>query len=323
MSVELELLTAPAFGGPSVGVAADTYLDGIANANTRRAYTAAITAVAELLGRARPLAGCGDEEIGEALEDRWRSCAAATWNARRGAVAAWLTWCRRHGYTAPAVPAWCRRCAVGDTHTPVRSAAAIDRLIARRDIGLREKTLWRALYETAARAGELLALNVEDLDLTARRAPVRGKGAPPLRRGEATGGPEWVYWDAGTARLLARLLRGRTAGPVFLTVRRPAVGKRVDARDLDPVTGCARLSYGRARQLLDAATADHGPGTGWDLHELRHSALTHLGEADVSLPLLMAKSRHRDLRQVRRYVRPGPTALAQVTALLGPDDHAR
>ena len=36
--------------------------------------------------------------------------------------------------------------------------------------------------------------------------------------------------------------------------------------------------------------------TGWTLHQSRHSALTHLAENDVQLPLLMAKSRHRSLR---------------------------
>ncbi len=30
---------------------------------------------------------------------------------------------------------------------------------------------------------------------------------------------ETVYWDAGTARLLPRLLKGRTRGPVFVTHR--------------------------------------------------------------------------------------------------------
>ncbi|WP_231387064.1 hypothetical protein [Nocardia sp. BMG111209] len=40
-------------------------------------------------------------------------------------------------------------------------------------------------------------------------------------------------------------------------------------------------------------TAVDGPGTGWDLHELRHSGLTHLGESGASLLELMAKSRHR------------------------------
>ncbi|WP_282780677.1 tetratricopeptide repeat protein [Nocardia sp. CC201C] len=32
---------------------------------------------------------------------------------------------------------------------------------------------------------------------------------------------EIVYWDAGTARLLPRLIKGRTRGPVFVTHRRP------------------------------------------------------------------------------------------------------
>ncbi len=54
--------------------------------------------------------------------------------------------------------------------------AAVERLLTRCDIPLREKTLWRMLYETAARASEVLALNIEDLDLDARRAPIRSKG---------------------------------------------------------------------------------------------------------------------------------------------------
>ena len=53
------------------------------------------------------------------------------------------------------------------------------------------------LYETAARASEVLALNVEDLDLEQRRAAIRSKG----------GDTEFVYWDTGTAHLLPRLLR--------------------------------------------------------------------------------------------------------------------
>nr|SBO96688.1 Mobile element protein [Nonomuraea gerenzanensis] len=61
----------------------------------------------------------------------------------------------------------------------------------------RSARLCRMLYETAARAAEILAPNVEDLDLEHRRAPVRSKG----------GSTEWVYWDSGTAHLLPRLIR--------------------------------------------------------------------------------------------------------------------
>jgi hypothetical protein len=134
---------------------------------------------------------------------------------------------------------------------------------------------------------------------------------------------ETVYWDAGTARLLPRLLKGRTRGPVFVTHRRPGPGKVVSARDVCPDTGLARLSYGQARALLDEHTAVRGPGTGWDLHEYRHSGLTHLGEAGASLLMLMAKSRHKRTENIRRYFKPTPEAIAELTSLLAPGDGRR
>ncbi len=57
-------------------------------------------------------------------------------------------------------------------------------------------------YETTARSAELLALDVEDLDLPDRRAKVRRKG----------GAVDWIIWQTGTARLLPRLLKGRKSG---------------------------------------------------------------------------------------------------------------
>jgi integrase len=35
----------------------------------------------------------------------------------------------------------------------------------RDDVALRERVFWRMLYETAARAVEIMSLNIEDLDL--------------------------------------------------------------------------------------------------------------------------------------------------------------
>ena len=157
------------------------------------------------------------------------------------------------------------------------------------------------LYETAARASEVLALNIDDLDLDARRAPVRSKG----------GDTEWTCWGSGTAYLLPRLIRGRQAGPVFLSERRPGPACRPAAKDLCPVTGRARLGYDRARILFTRHT-------GWQLHQLRHSAATHLGEQGIPLQLIMAKTRHRNPRTAMRYVRPGAEAVAEITALLEP-----
>lgn len=70
--------------------------------------------------------------------------------------------------------------------------------------------------ETAARASEVLSLDVGDVDLENRRAVVRSKG----------GDLELLHFQTGSARLLPRLLVGRTSGPVFLTDRRPAPGRR-------------------------------------------------------------------------------------------------
>jgi integrase len=58
--------------------------------------------------------------------------------------------------------------------------------------------------------------------------------------------------------------------------------------------------------------------TGWQLHQLRHSAAAHLGEQGIPLQLIMAKTRHRNLRTAMRYVRPGAEAVAEITALLEP-----
>ncbi len=53
---------------------------------------------------------------------------------------------------------------------------------------------------------------------------------------------------------------------------------------------------------------------GWTLHQLRHSSLTHLAEAGASAVMLQAKSRHRDLRTLSVYAKPGVEAVARLTA---------
>ena len=117
--------------------------------------------------------------------------------------------------------------------------------------------------------------------------------------------------SSGTAHLLPRLIRGRQAGPVFGSGRRPGPARRPATQDLCPATGRARLGYDRARILFTRYT-------GWQLHQLRHSAATHLGEQGIPLQLIMAKTRHRNPRTAMRYVRPGAEAVAEITGLLEP-----
>jgi len=86
----------------TVRAAADSFLDSIRSANTRRAYTTAVDKTTAAIGDPRLLADVADDEIGETLETLWGSSAVNSWNARRAAVASWLAWCREHSHTAPA-----------------------------------------------------------------------------------------------------------------------------------------------------------------------------------------------------------------------------
>ncbi|MGV9935656.1 hypothetical protein [Streptomyces olivaceoviridis] len=44
------------------------------------------------------------------------------------------------------------------------------------DVRLREKTFWKLLYESAARADEVLCLNVQDLYPQGMRSKITAKG---------------------------------------------------------------------------------------------------------------------------------------------------
>lgn len=54
--------------------------------------------------------------------------------------------------------------------------ADIEALLTCPSLPLRKRTLWRMLYETAARAQKSLSLDADELDLRNRRATVRRKG---------------------------------------------------------------------------------------------------------------------------------------------------
>jgi integrase len=177
-----------------------------ANPNTRRGYTGVLDRLLAGLGASRPLAEVSGEELAGQLGQLWGHCAPATWNRNRGVVTAWLSWCAASRLPAPVLPASAERRREHLDATRAVPRPAIDRALSRRDLPLREKTLWRMLYETAARASEVLALNIENLenlDLDARRAPIRSKG----------GDTEWICWGSGTAHLLPRLIRGAIAMP--------------------------------------------------------------------------------------------------------------
>jgi hypothetical protein len=140
---------------------------------------------AEQVGPGRKLADVDDTEIGDALTELWGKAKPATWNRNRAAVGSWLTWCAdKQHWAGPALPGSAERQREHNDYTKAVSRSRIDRLCRRRDVPLREKTLWRMLYEAASRASAVLALNVEDLDLPNKQAKITAKGGDTM----------WITW---------------------------------------------------------------------------------------------------------------------------------
>jgi len=291
----------------TLGAAVDAFLAQPRPATTVRTYTRTLERLAGELGRDRPLADVTDEDLDGAVSRLWGGLAPRTWNRHLATVGSFLAWCRRHGWPAGHLQLRADRRAAPDDDTRAIPLPELERLWARTDIPLRERALWRLLYDSAARAEEALGLDIGDLDLANRQARARTKG----------GHVRPLHFQTAAARLLARLTAGRQSGPVFLTARRAAAHRVMAAADLDPASGRARLSYEMAGQLFKRYSG------GKTLHQLRHSRLTHLGEANVSAPLLMAISGHKRLATLQRYVQPSQAAVAALMDASDPDRRGR
>jgi site-specific recombinase XerD len=288
-----------------VGTAIARYLatlDHPETAGTRRVYASTLRQLAAHLGPDGSVTALEDPDVADGVTEwftgRWGQRAPATFNRNLDAVRSAIGYWREQDWitTDPTRPL--RRRGRAPDRTRALPRADIEQLLTRDDLPIRERTLWRMLYETAARAGEVLALDVPDLDLHNRRAKVRRKGSAI----------DVIVWQTTTARLLPRLLAGRTSGPVFCTDRRARLP--LASVDVDPATGRARLSYRRAAELLEQATTIAADGP-WALHQLRHSALTHAAEDGANTSALLSYSGHTSIASLARYARVSPDALAR------------
>jgi integrase/recombinase XerD len=318
-----------AYPAPTFSQAAETFLiahitPGAWSTGTAVKYRQTLTILAARLAELAPTTAANVAELGtaagaralaEAFTGAFGALAPATRARHLSTVRSALAWWRGCGWLAgdPAAD-WVRpKVPVDVTRALTRDQVAA---LWRLDVPLRDKTLWRVLYETAARAEEILGLDVEDLELPGKRARVISKG----------GMTEWVHWQTGAALLLPRLLGGRRRGPVFLASRKPV--RAVATADRCPITGQARLSYRRAAELFEQSTrrlahpeaisAELVSLRGWNLHQLRHSMLTHEAENGTNTPTLLARSRHASVRSLERYARPGPEAMARHVAATDP-----
>lgn len=287
----------------AIGTYITVGLAGAKHTGTRRVYGKVLDRLATRFGGDTPVAALDPDEVAEWFISQWGQRAPSTWNVSldviRGAGKYWQEqgWISADPGAGPA--ARLRRQKLPPPEARALPRIDIIRLLSNQKYPLRERLLWRMLYETAARSAEVLRLNVEDLDMPNRCARVRRKG----------GAVDTIVWQTETARLLPRYLKGRTSGPLFVTERAHRV--ELAGADLDEHSR-ARLSYERAYQLFKAAT------NGATLHQLRHSAATHAAEDGASLAMIKAKTGHQSLTSLGRYAQVSAEALGRYQAETDP-----
>lgn len=145
----------------------------------------------------------------------------------------------------------------------------------------RNKLILELLYATAVRVGELVSLDIHDIDLDRRTLRVIGKGnkerTVPFGQPAMHAVDDWL-------RRSRPALRTEDSGQALLLGRR---GKRIDARQARQVVSDALEALGD--------TAARGP------HALRHSAATHLLDRGADLRAVQEILGHSSLATTQLY----------------------
>jgi site-specific recombinase XerD len=195
----------PLAAAVTLGEAADQFLARRdLDADTLR-YGQMLRRLRRELGDTVPLAQLTADQIAAVFTASWDEAAPRTWNRHRSALRSFTTWAAGRGQVTTDVTALIERRPEKRDRTRAIDRHTVDALLTDPNVPLRDKTLRRLANESTARADEVLALNIEDLDLANKRGQITGKG----------GDTRWIHWQSSTARLSPRLIGGRTSGPLF------------------------------------------------------------------------------------------------------------
>ena len=277
------------FGAAVDGFERHLALERNLSAHSVRAYR---TDVVGLLDHAARMGGKDLDRLDVQVLRSWlarqRSTGAArTTLARRAAAARTFTaWAHRAGLLAADPGAQLASPRPHRTLPPVLRQDQAAALVERPDpddgpLGLRDRLVLELLYATGIRVGELVGLDVDDVDRHRRVVRVLGKG--DKERSVPFGAPAERALDAWLRRGRPSLA-GAGSGPALVL---GAKGRRVDPRTV------RRIVHEHLAGLPDAP--DLGP------HGLRHSAATHLLEGGADLRAVQEILGHASLSTTQIY----------------------
>src|SRR6266700_4647043 len=141
---------AAAAGDVTLGQAAEAYLatlGGAEQASTRRTYGRILRRVAAEFGPETAPGEIDAERFAEWFGSQWAGRAPSTWNVSLDAVRSAAAYWQRQGWLAADFPRQLERRKPRPDRSRALSRAEVEQLLTREDIGLRERTLWRMLYE--------------------------------------------------------------------------------------------------------------------------------------------------------------------------------
>jgi integrase/recombinase XerC len=158
-------------------------------------------------------------------------------------------------------------------------------------LGSRDLAILELLYATGVRVGELVALDLDDLDRSRQVARVLGKGRK--ERTVPYGRPAALALDTWLANGRPRLVAPGAGAALFLGAR----GGRIDQRAVRTLVH---------RRIADVPGApDIGP------HGLRHTAATHLLEGGADLRSVQELLGHASLATTQLYTHVSTDRLRQ------------
>ncbi len=212
----------------------------------------------------------------------------ATLARRASSVRAFMAWALREG-RVEADPALRLAAPKRDKHLPaVLHREQADRLVEGAagaasegdPVAVRDLALMEFLYATGVRVGELVGLDVDDLDFERRTARILGKGNK--ERTVPFGEPA----SAALTRWLAvrHALASAASGPALFLGRRGG-----------------RLGQRQARDVVDRALRALGDTSASGPHALRHTAATHLLDGGADLRSVQELLGHASLATTQLY----------------------
>jgi integrase len=249
---------------------------------TRESYTEDLAPLMALVGQ-QPVTAL-TTDVAKTFIARQDSLAPATYNRRLAALRSFTRWLRDQGWEIAALLDGIERKPEGRRTARALDAQKVESVL-RKIEDPRDRALFWLIYDGGLRSQEALSINIEDISWSDRSIRLHGKGDRPRE----------MFFSRAVGTLLDKYLATRgypTSGPLFVTHRK---ARRPRRADLTP-DGYARLSYRQADTLWKRYTPD------WDLHQLRHTAISLRAAHDYTEVDLKRFSGHSSLRSLERYI---------------------